>query len=85
MDTHMHRIAGRLGLTQRRNADFRAALEVTAAFRAVAPEDPVRYDFCLTRLGIRDDTDLEAFLRECGADRGAQLPHLREEPRLPRS
>lgn len=66
MDTHMHRVSRRLGLTRRKVADLRAALEVTAAFRTVAPEDPVRYDFCLTRLGIRTDTDMEAFLEGCG-------------------
>jgi len=27
------------------------------------PEDPVRYDFALTRLGIRTDADLDAFLK----------------------
>lgn len=66
LDTHMHRIGRALGLTQRRAADGRTALEVTAAFRALAPEDPVRYDFALTRLGIRTDTDLEGFVRSCG-------------------
>jgi uncharacterized protein (TIGR02757 family) len=69
MDTHMHRVSKRLGLTRRKTADLRAALEVTAAFRTVAPNDPVRYDFCLTRLGIRTDTDMEAFLETCGKGR----------------
>lgn len=55
LDTHMHRIALSLGLTSRRQADGRTALEITRAFREVAPEDPVRYDFVLTRLGIRKD------------------------------
>ena len=40
------------------------ALEITQAFKVVCPEDPVRYDFCLTRLGIRDDGDMAGFLRE---------------------
>jgi uncharacterized protein (TIGR02757 family) len=65
LDVHMHRIARALGFTSRRAADMRTALEVTSAFREIAPEDPVRYDFSLTRLGIRDDTDLNAFLRSC--------------------
>ncbi len=67
LDVHMHRIGRALGATRRRSADLRAALEVTAAFRAVAPEDPVRYDFALTRLGIRSDMDVEAFLASCTA------------------
>lgn len=55
LDTHMHRLAGQLGATRRRASDERTAVEVTDAFRRVAPEDPTRYDFALTRLGIRSD------------------------------
>ena len=54
LDTHMHRFGLGAGLTRRKQADMQAALEVTRAFRTIAPEDPVRYDFALTRLGIRD-------------------------------
>ncbi len=66
LDTHMYRIARALRLTKRKQANLITALEVTAAFRTCAPEDPVRYDFALTRLGIRRDTDLPAFFRNCG-------------------
>ncbi len=71
LDTHMHRICLLLGLTERKNAGMRTALEITKAFRKIEPEDPVRYDFALTRLGIRDDADLNAFLHGCyaGAER----------------
>jgi uncharacterized protein (TIGR02757 family) len=55
LDTHMLRIARATGLTQRAAGDLATALEVTAAFRAVRPDDPVRYDFCLTRLGIHPE------------------------------
>jgi uncharacterized protein (TIGR02757 family) len=65
LDTHMHRIALALGMTTRRSADMRTALEVTAAFGGISPDDPVRYDFALTRLGIRDDLELPAFLARC--------------------
>jgi uncharacterized protein (TIGR02757 family) len=54
LDTHMHRIGLQGGLTRRKQADMCTALEMTQAFRKIAPEDPVRYDFALTRLGIRD-------------------------------
>lgn len=64
VDTHMHRVARGLGLTRRKSADLKTALEITRAFQLVYPEDPVRYDFCLTRLGIRADGDMDAFLRE---------------------
>jgi len=57
LDTHMHRLGLEAGLTCRRQGDMRTALEVTRAFRAIAPDDPVRYDFALTRLGIRGIED----------------------------
>lgn len=52
LDTHMHRIARGIGLTHRKQADLKAAMEVTEGFRCISPQDPVRYDFCLTRFGI---------------------------------
>jgi uncharacterized protein (TIGR02757 family) len=53
LDTHMFHIASGLGFTSRSSADGRAALEATASFGALRPDDPVRYDFALTRFGIR--------------------------------
>jgi uncharacterized protein (TIGR02757 family) len=53
LDTHLFRIGQTLDLTARRQADLRAALEITRGFARIAPCDPVRYDFALTRLGIR--------------------------------
>ena len=55
LDTHMHRIARDLGLTSRKAADLRTALEVTRAFRSMFPEDPVKLDFVLTRFGINPE------------------------------
>jgi uncharacterized protein (TIGR02757 family) len=59
LDTHMHRISRQIGLTSRNQADLRTALEITQAFRSISPDDPVRYDFVLTRFGIRKDMDKE--------------------------
>ena len=72
IDTHMYRICLLLKLTGRKNADMRTAKEITFAFRKIVPEDPVRYDFALTRLGIRTDADLNVFLNppEAGGARG---------------
>jgi uncharacterized protein (TIGR02757 family) len=53
LDTHMFHIASGLGFTARSSADGRTAMEVTDAFRRLCPNDPVRYDFALTRFGIR--------------------------------
>jgi len=52
LDTHMFRIARALELTVSRQANLKTALEITRAFARHSPRDPVRYDFCLTRLGI---------------------------------
>ncbi len=62
LDTHMHRVARAFGFTSRKQADRQAALETTQGFRRLAPEDPVRYDFALTRLGIRGELSLDRFL-----------------------
>lgn len=55
LDTHMHRTGITLGLTGRKQANMLTALEITSGFRKISPEDPVKYDFALTRFGIRDD------------------------------
>jgi uncharacterized protein (TIGR02757 family) len=52
LDTHMHRFALTEGLTTRKAADMKTALQITAEFRKLSPEDPIKYDFALTRLGI---------------------------------
>jgi len=67
LDTHMHRIARGLSLTRRNQANLATVIEVTRGFRAINPADPLKYDFALTRLGIRSELDPEDFLRECGA------------------
>lgn len=59
LDTHMARIGRCLGLTRRKSNDIKTALEITAAFKALHPEDPVRYDFALTRFGIHPGFDLD--------------------------
>lgn len=53
IDTHMHRAGTELGFTSRSQADMKTALEITDGFRTVCPDDPVKYDFALTRPGIR--------------------------------
>ncbi|MBN1345557.1 MAG: TIGR02757 family protein [Phycisphaerae bacterium] len=63
LDTHMFKICRSLRLTRRRQPDLRAAVEITEAFRKIVPEDPVRYDFALTRIGIREETEALGRLR----------------------
>ncbi|HAJ96021.1 MAG TPA: TIGR02757 family protein [Actinobacteria bacterium] len=52
LDTHMHRISRSLGLTLRKQADMKTVVEVTESFKLIEKNDPVRYDFALTRAGI---------------------------------
>lgn len=52
LDVHLHRVAAALGWTRRKSPSWGTALEVTAHLRRLAPDDPVRYDFALSRLGI---------------------------------
>ena len=52
LDTHVARISQQLGLTRIKQANWRMAKEVTKRLRAFDPEDPVKYDFALCRLGI---------------------------------
>ncbi len=55
LDTHMYETGKLLGFTSRRSQDMKTAMEITEGFREICPEDPVKYDFCLTRFGIRRD------------------------------
>jgi uncharacterized protein (TIGR02757 family) len=52
LDTHIFRIGRNLGWTSRKTPSFRAALDVTRSLARIDPEDPVRFDFALSRLGI---------------------------------
>lgn len=60
LDRHMHTAGTLLGFTQRKSADFKTALEITSGFKKINPSDPVKYDFCLTRFGIRRELSMEA-------------------------
>jgi uncharacterized protein (TIGR02757 family) len=52
LDTHVARVARRLGLTRRKDLSWRTAEEVTAALRVADARDPVRFDFALCHLGM---------------------------------
>jgi hypothetical protein len=54
VDTHIQRISRYLGLTLRKNADWRMACEITSALRHYDRNDPVKYDFSLAHLGISE-------------------------------
>jgi uncharacterized protein (TIGR02757 family) len=52
LDVHVEKVARRLGLLHRKQADWLAVLELTEKLRAFDPEDPVKYDFALFGLGV---------------------------------
>lgn len=53
LDTHMRQVSMGMGITKRKDTSMKTAAEITAYFRKVEPSDPVKYDFALTRAGIR--------------------------------
>ena len=59
LDVHTGRQARRLGLLTRRSDDWRAVQELTAACRALDPDDPARYDFALFGLGAYEGREIE--------------------------
>ena len=59
LDLHTGDMARALGLLSRRQNDWRAVEEVTAALCGFDPADPVRYDFSLFGAGI------DGYLKEC--------------------
>ncbi|MBL6975121.1 MAG: TIGR02757 family protein [Deltaproteobacteria bacterium] len=54
LDTHVDRIAQHLGILPRRRSGPRLAhaVALTRALREIDPEDPARFDFALSHLGI---------------------------------
>lgn len=56
LDLHSGNTARQLGLLTRKQNDWKAVEEVTAALARFAPDDPVRYDFSLFGVGINHDT-----------------------------
>lgn len=55
VDTHVARIARFVRLSERATPDGRMAAEITAALRRCDAEDPLKYDFALSHLGILGD------------------------------
>ncbi|MEO9851159.1 MAG: TIGR02757 family protein [Reichenbachiella sp.] len=54
LDVHVERVARKLGLLQRKQTDWQAALELTNNLRQLDPLDPVKYDFALFGLGVME-------------------------------
>jgi uncharacterized protein (TIGR02757 family) len=54
LDTHIIRLGKCLRLTRYNTAGWKMAADITAALRALDPVDPVRFDFSLCHVGMRN-------------------------------
>ena len=52
IDVHVGRVSRSLGILQRKQTDWLAAIELTNYLRTLDPKDPVKYDFALFSLGV---------------------------------
>lgn len=51
LDTHTFNVSRSMGLLGRKQCDLKAAMELTETLRCFDPEDPLKYDFALYRIG----------------------------------
>ena len=65
LDTHMYNISKQYGFTARKSADFKTAQEISDKFRRINRHDPIKYDFVLTRFGIRDELNYNDLKNHC--------------------
>jgi uncharacterized protein (TIGR02757 family) len=54
LDVHVVRLGQCLGLTRYLSPGWKMASDITASLRRLDPADPVRYDFALCHVGMRD-------------------------------
>lgn len=52
LDTHIHKFAIKNNITKRKDNSIKTALEITYFFKNINKDDPVKYDFALSRIGI---------------------------------
>lgn len=63
LDTHTHKVSLKLGLIKRKSYDMKAAVLLTEKLKEFDPDDPVKYDFALYRIGqegLIDDFNTES-------------------------
>ncbi|MDR2965698.1 MAG: TIGR02757 family protein [Treponema sp.] len=56
LDVHVARTARKLGLLTRKSNDKKAVIELTENLRNFCPKDPVKYDFALFGIGVKNGT-----------------------------
>ena len=65
LDTHIARISQNIGLTKRKSPDWNMAEEITENLKKLDPQDPVKYDFALCRLGILEHCPKKKDFKKC--------------------
>lgn len=55
LDIHTGKVARKLGLLERKQNDWKAAVALTEALKRFSPEDPVKYDFSLFGMGVHGE------------------------------
>jgi len=59
LDVHMGRLCRILKLYDQKTPSLAAAVKITKSFAKIQPTDPVKYDFALSRIGIRDNCNAQ--------------------------
>ncbi|GDX53297.1 TIGR02757 family protein [Bacteroidota bacterium] len=54
VDLHVERVARKLGLINRKNADWQTVVELTDSLKQFDANDPVKYDFALFGIGVME-------------------------------
>lgn len=54
LDLHVSRVAKKLNLIHRNNADWLSAVELTETMKSLNAKDPAKYDFALFALGVME-------------------------------
>jgi uncharacterized protein (TIGR02757 family) len=55
VDVHIARLCRILGFHSHKNVSLKTAIDITRNFALISPDDPVKYDFALSRIGILED------------------------------
>jgi uncharacterized protein (TIGR02757 family) len=55
VDVHIGRLCGILGFHNDKTTTLKTAVTITNKFAEISPDDPVKYDFALSRIGIIED------------------------------
>jgi uncharacterized protein (TIGR02757 family) len=55
IDVHMNRLCKILGFHNDKTTSIKTAIKITSKFAEIVPDDPVKYDFALSRIGIVED------------------------------